>query len=59
MRLKVSVVVDVDTTDTDIEDMRDEILEQAIQNLDLFRRLPIEDGFDNEHEVIIKPLSKG
>ena len=59
MRLKVSVIVDVDTTDTDIDDLRNEILEQAICNLDLFRRLPTEEGFDNENEVIITPLSKG
>lgn len=52
MRLKVSVIVDVDTTDTDIEDMRDEILKEAKFILDHENEFAL----DN---VIITPLSNG
>ena len=46
MILEVSILVDVDTTDTDIEDLREEILKEAIKN--------IQDENTNE-DVLILP----
>ena len=43
--IRVSILVDIDTTDTDIEDLRDDILdvafEQATNNPDLFLLTPL------------------
>ena len=45
MILEVSILVDVDTTDTDIEDLREEILTEAIKN--------IQDENTNENILIL------
>lgn len=45
MILEVSILVDVDTTDTDIEDLREEILKEAIKN--------IQDENTNENILIL------
>jgi len=44
MLLKVIVTVDVDTTDTDIEDMRPEIISEAISAIE-----------SEPYEVVIEP----
>lgn len=46
MILEVSVLVEIDTTDTDVEDLREEILKEAIKN--------IQDENTNE-DVLILP----
>lgn len=48
MRLRVSVIVDMDTTDTDIEDMRDEILQQA--------KVILDRNDETSNDIIIMPL---
>jgi hypothetical protein len=44
--IRVSILIDIDTTDTDIEDLRDDILdvafEQATQNPELFLLKPLD-----------------
>jgi hypothetical protein len=50
--IRVSILVDIDTTDTDIEDLRDDILdvafEQAINNPKSFLLKPLD--LDNESD---------
>lgn len=50
--IRVSILVDIDTTDTDIEDLRDDILdvafEQATNNPELFLLKPLD--LDNESD---------
>ena len=44
--IRVSILIDIDTTDTDIDDLRDDILdvafEQATQNPELFLLKPLD-----------------
>ena len=52
--IRVSILVDIDTTDTDIEDIRDDILdvafEQATNNPELFLLKPLD--LDDESDWV-------
>ena len=50
MRLKVSIIVDLDTTDVDIMDMSTEILQEAKLILDSAI------DFGTENEIMITPI---
>ena len=52
--IRVSILVDIDTTDTDIEDLRDDILdvafEQATNNPELFLLKPLDLDDESDYE---------
>jgi hypothetical protein len=52
--IRVSILVDIDTTDTDIEDLRDDILdvafEQANNNPELFLLKPLDLDDESDFE---------
>lgn len=56
MRLRVSVIVDMDTTDTDIADMRNEILAEAKAILDRDGQTSEEKDCCTGNQIIIMPL---
>ena len=52
--IRVSILVDIDTTDTDIEDLRDDILdvafEQATHNPELFLLKPLDLDDESDYQ---------